>query len=102
LDGGVEAIGARVAEWQEIVGRASDLQPAAGGVTLRYEHNPQLAADLARLAAAEFACCSFFTFTLAFGPGGMVFTVTAPEEAGDAVTAIFGVYRAAERDGRDA
>ena len=44
--------------------------------------------DLARLAAAEFACCSFFTFTVA--PEAMRFTVSAPDEAHDAVTAVFG------------
>jgi hypothetical protein len=90
LDGGVEAIQARMADWKEIVRRSTDRRPIAGGVSLTFEHDQQLAAELARLAAAEYACCSFFSFTLAFGPTGTTFTVTAPEEAGDVVTAMFG------------
>jgi hypothetical protein len=90
LDGGAEAMQARVADWDEIVRRATDRHPVAGGVTLTYAHDQQLAVDLARLAAAEYACCSFFTFTLTLGPTGITFTVTAPEEVRDVVAAIFG------------
>jgi hypothetical protein len=90
LDGGAAAIQARMADWQEIVRRSADRRPIAGGVSLTFEHDQQLAVDLARLAAAEYACCSFFSFTLAFGPAGTTFTVTAPEEAGDVVTAMLG------------
>jgi len=45
---------------------------------------------LRRTCAAEFACCSFFTFTLTVGPPGVRFTVTAPDEARDVVTSMFG------------
>jgi hypothetical protein len=90
LDGGVAAIQARLADWQEIVVRSVDRRPVAGGVSLIFDHDQQLAVDLARLAAAEYACCSFFTFTLTLGPAGTTFTATAPEEAGDVVMAMFG------------
>jgi hypothetical protein len=90
LDGGQDAMTARVNEWAAVVARATGREPADGGVTLVYDHDPDLAVELARLAAAEFDCCSFFTFALAIGPGGMRFTVTAPQEAGDVVTAMFG------------
>jgi hypothetical protein len=90
LDGGEDAMARRVAEWGAVVGQASGREPADGGVTLVYDHNSEVAVELARLAAAEFDCCSFFTFTLAVSPQGMRFTVTAPPAAGDVVTAMFG------------
>jgi hypothetical protein len=90
FDGGQDAMAARVNEWTAVVALATGREAADGGVTLVYDHDPDLAVELARLAAAEFECCSFFTFTLTVGPDGMRFTVTAPEAAGDAVTAMFG------------
>jgi hypothetical protein len=92
LEGGIEAMHDRVGEWQNVVGQAMDRRGVAGGVTLTYGHGERLAVEIARLAAAEYACCSFFTFSLTVGPAGMTFTVTAPEEARDVVTAVFGVY----------
>lgn len=44
-------------------------------MSLAFDHDPGVAVELARLAAAEFACCSFFTFTLTIGPEGVRFTV---------------------------
>jgi hypothetical protein len=90
LDGGVDAMRGRIGEWQDVIGRAVGRHPAAGGVALRYEHDATLAVELVRLAAAEFACCSFFEFSLTVGPEGMVFAVSAPDEARDVITAVFG------------
>jgi hypothetical protein len=95
FDGGIDAMRIRVGDWQHVVGRATGRRPVADGVTLTYDHDEKLAVELARLAAAEYACCSFFTFRLAVGPAGMDFTVTAPREASDVVTAIFGMYGSA-------
>jgi hypothetical protein len=92
LDGGIESMRARIGDWQDVVSRAISRHPVAGGVTLAYDHDERVAAELARLGAAEFACCSFFTFTLTVGPAGMAFTVTAPSEARDVVMAVFGAY----------
>lgn len=90
LDGGTDAMRDRITEWQAVIGRSSGRLPANGGVTLAFDHDSAVMVELARLAAAEFACCSFFTLTLTVGPMGMRFTVTAPEEARDVVTAVFG------------
>jgi hypothetical protein len=92
LDGGIAAMQARVGEWQQVVGRATGRRPVEGGVTLTYDHDSRLTVELARLAAAEYACCSFFTFALTVGPTGLAFAVTAPEEARDVVVAVFGAY----------
>jgi hypothetical protein len=90
IDGGQEAIARRISEWTAVLGPVTGREPADGGVTLVYDHEPDVAVELARLAAAEFACCSFFTFTLTISPDGMRFTVAAPEAAADVVTAMFG------------
>jgi hypothetical protein len=90
LDGGLDAMRGRISEWRAVIAQATGREPADGGVTLVYDHDPALTVELARLAAVEFACCSFFTFTLAVAPDGMRFTISAPDEARDAVTAVFG------------
>ena len=90
LDGGLPAMQGRIDEWQAVIGEAIGREPADGGVTLVYDHDEHVLAELARLAGAEFACCSFFTFTLTVGPAGMRFTVTAPQDASEVVTAVFG------------
>ena len=81
----------RIGEWQAVIGRATRRQAVPGGVTLRYGHDAAVTVELARLAAAEFACCSFFEFTLSVSPEGVAFTVTAPPEASQIVDAVFGV-----------
>jgi hypothetical protein len=90
FDGGEEGMARRISDWAAVVDRATGREAADGGVTLVYDHDPDVTVELARLAAAEFECCSFFTFALTVGPDGMRFTVTAPEAAGDVVTAMFG------------
>lgn len=90
LDGGLDAMRGRIGEWQAVVGQATKRELAEGGFTLVYDHDPAVTVELARLAAAEFACCSFFTFSLAFGHEGLRFTVTAPDDAQEFLTAVFG------------
>ncbi|MEU9010698.1 hypothetical protein AB0D12_13095 [Streptomyces sp. NPDC048479] len=90
LAGGADAMRERITEWQTALGEATGREAAEGGVSLVFDHDPGIAVELARLAAAEFACCSFFTFALTIGPEGMSFTVTASDEARDVVTAVFG------------
>jgi len=90
LEGGTDAMQERIGAWQNVLSKATGRLPADGGVTLTYQHDPAVTLELARLAVAEYACCSFFTFSLTLGPDGMRFTVTAPPEAHDVVTAVFG------------
>jgi len=90
LGGGGEAMARRLDEWAAVTGRARGHEPADGGVTLVYDHDGDTAAELARLATAEFGCCSFFTFTLTIGPNGMRLTVTAPPKAAHIVADLFG------------
>ncbi|WP_155354607.1 hypothetical protein [Acrocarpospora macrocephala] len=80
----------RLREWEQVIGEATGREAADGGITLTFAQDGRTAVELARLAVAEFACCSFFTFALSVGPAGMRFTVTAPAEAHDVVAALFG------------
>ncbi|MEO3854260.1 hypothetical protein [Acrocarpospora sp. B8E8] len=87
---GAEAMRERLSEWEQVIGAATGRESADGGITLTFAQDGRTAVELARLAVAEFECCSFFTFALSVGPAGMRFTVTAPDEAHDVVTALFG------------
>lgn len=91
LDGGAAAMRARIGEWQEVISRATGRESASGGASFAFTHDPAVTVELARLAAAEYACCPFFTFDLTVGPDGLRFTVTSPPEAADVVTAVFGI-----------
>ena len=90
LDGGVEAMRGRISEWQTAIGRATAREAVDGGVALTFPHDAGHVVELARLAAAEYACCTFFTFTLTVGNAGVRFEVRAPREAADVLTAVFG------------
>ena len=88
LDAG--AVLDRVSEWQALVARASRREPIRGGIALLFPASPELAAEAARLATAEQACCTFFTFTLQMTTGEVRLEVRAPEDAAEVVAAMFG------------
>jgi hypothetical protein len=83
----------RMAAWQQLLARAGNAPRAAvdGGVTVRFPADPELAAQIAALAAAEQSCCSFFTFEVRVDHAGTDLTVTAPPEAAPLVAALFGI-----------
>lgn len=80
----------RVGEWQEVLHRVTARRTVAGGIELSFPADTALAADVARLAAAEQRCCTFFTFTLCLDRKGTTMTVTGPAEAAGLITAGFG------------
>lgn len=53
-------------------------RPAPTRLRLELESSPAQAGRVAELAAAETACCSFFTFTLTATAGSLVLDVTVP------------------------
>lgn len=80
----------RLDDWNRLVGGDGVARAAIpGGVRLTFGEPVDLDA-LARLAAAEQACCRFFTFQITIGPTGVTLDVTAPDEALDVVHAAFG------------
>ena len=85
------AVPDRISDWQALVARATGREPTASGITLVFPASQELVAEAARLAVAEQACCTFFTFVLRMTAGQVRLEVYAPEAAADVVAAMFGV-----------
>ena len=80
----------RMADWQKLIAKATSRQAIADGVALSFEHDVALTTEIARLAAAEFECCSFFRFGITIGTTGVRLEIAAPPDARDIITALFG------------
>lgn len=80
----------RMAEWQHIIAQAADRHTTADGVVLSFVHDVGLTTEIARLAAAEFECCSFFRFGITVDASGVRLEIGAPPEARDVLTALVG------------
>src|SRR6476659_10696349 len=76
-----EHIESRVADWHALTSQALRRDAVDGGVRLRFPPGTALASEVARLAVAEQACCTFFEFTVRIGPRGTELEVRAPAEA---------------------
>jgi hypothetical protein len=53
-------------------------RPEPTRLRLHLQPGPQVAARAAGLAAAETACCSFFTFVLTAAAGSLILDITVP------------------------
>jgi DNA-binding transcriptional MerR regulator len=82
--------GSRLAAWDAVLTHVTGREAVAGGLVLRFPPTPGLAGELAELAAAEQACCSFFSFRLVLDGDGPVLEVRAPADAADVVASLFG------------
>lgn len=85
------SVGDRVAEWREVVNRATARDSVDNGVALQLPSDPVLLAEVSRLAAAEADCCAFFDFTLQITHVGVRLEVRAPDDAQPVIAAMFGV-----------
>ncbi|MDE8670012.1 MerR family transcriptional regulator [Pseudarthrobacter sp. H3Y2-7] len=85
------ALPGRLNAWTALIADATARTALKDGVALEFAHNPDLAAGLARLAAEEYECCSFFDFTIAVNAVGLRLEVRAPAQAQDALHDVFGV-----------
>lgn len=88
LDGA--ELGERTEQWRALVARASGREETGDGLRLIFPGTPELAGELASLAAAEQGCCAFFDFTLDLAPDRLTLTVRAPEAAGTLLADLFG------------
>lgn len=79
----------RVAEWAAVLAHVVDRTPVPHGLRLTFGDDPPVA-EISRLAAAEVACCAFFTMRLAFDGRGVTLEVTAPPDGGAVLEALFG------------
>ncbi|GAA2622522.1 MerR family transcriptional regulator [Streptomyces vastus] len=86
--GGAE-LGERIEQWQRLAGKVTGREEIPDGLQLTFPSTPELASEVAALAAAEQGCCAFFDFTLHLAPTGLVLTVRAPETAGTLVADLF-------------
>ncbi|HEY9416482.1 MAG TPA: heavy metal-responsive transcriptional regulator, partial [Pseudonocardia sp.] len=81
----------RIQQWRQVLDSATGREDIDGGLRLRFPADPDLVADVARLAAAEQGCCAFFDFTMQLTPDALVLSVRAPGAAEPLVTELFGV-----------
>lgn len=80
----------RIGDWQAVLETVADRQPVQGGIRLTFGPDVDLS-EVARLARAEWTCCSFFSFALTVDDRGVGLEVTAPDEAQTLITSVFGV-----------
>ena len=79
----------RARDWQDILASVTAREPIDDGIRLVLTPGTPLA-PVAELAAAEYACCMFFRFSMTVDIRGVALEVTAPPEASDIVHALFG------------
>jgi hypothetical protein len=83
----------RIGVWQQVLARVERrdaLPDSAGGVALRFPFDVELAAALARLAAAEYRCCSFGSYTIVIDDTGLRLEVRMPAGADAMLAAVVG------------
>ncbi|MBL1082252.1 heavy metal-responsive transcriptional regulator [Streptomyces actinomycinicus] len=88
--GGAE-LGERIAQWQQLAGKAVGREEIPDGVRLIFPASARLAGELAALAAAEQGCCAFFDFALHLTPSALQLEARAPESAAGMLADLFGV-----------
>ena len=81
----------RMDDWQALLGLVIDRTPVNDGISLSFAPDPAVAAEVARLAVAEQACCSFFDFTVRASGGELRLEVRGTQEAQEVIFALFGV-----------
>src|SRR5262249_58969454 len=81
---------ARVGEWHAILAAATGREETGEGVAVTFDHDIARTAELARLLAAEYSCCSFASYHLTIDGRGVRMEIHAPGEARDALAAVFG------------
>ena len=80
----------RMDDWHQLLDLAVTQEPVPDGVSLRFPPDPNVAAELTRLAAAEHDCCSFFDFHLHVTADAVALRVTGPADAQPVIAAVFG------------
>jgi DNA-binding transcriptional MerR regulator len=78
-------------DWQVLLGLVIDRAPLSDGISLSFSPDPAVAAEVARLAVAEQACCSFFDFTVRASGGELHLEVRGTQEAQEIISGLFGV-----------
>jgi DNA-binding transcriptional MerR regulator len=85
-----EEMGDRMHNWQTALANVDARAPIEDGIRLTFRPEADLA-EITRLARAEWACCSFFSFSITVDGRGTALEVRAPEAARELVASVFGV-----------
>lgn len=85
-----EQMSDRVSEWQAVLAHVRARSSLEGGIRLTFGPETNIA-EVARLAEAEWACCSFFGFALTVDRRGTALEVQAPAAAQPLLASVFGV-----------
>ena len=80
----------RVGEWRSVLAEATSREAIAEGVAVTFTHDVARTAELARLLAAEYSCCSFASYHLSIDDTGVRIEIHAAAEGRDALAAMFG------------
>jgi hypothetical protein len=83
----------RLGEWQSMLAGANGREAIEEGVAVTFDHDVARTAELARLMAAEYSCCSFASYHLTIDARGVRMEIRTPPEARDALSAVFGTAR---------
>jgi DNA-binding transcriptional MerR regulator len=81
----------RIGVWQQVftrVQRRDRLDDTETGLALRFPLEADLAATLARLAAAEYRCCSFGSYTIVIDHTGLRLEIRMPDDASGMLAAV--------------
>ena len=79
----------RISDWHSVLRGVEHRTALDGGVRLNF--GPEVdVAELARLAQAEWACCSFFSFAITVDDRGTALEIRAPEDGQELVQSVFG------------
>lgn len=85
---GAEDATARVGEWRSLLAGVVGRGAIDGGLRLEFGAGSDIG-DIARLAAAEQACCPFFSFAVTVDQRGVGLEVRAPEEGQEVLDGLF-------------
>lgn len=88
-----DLVNERIDDWNRVLGLATDRSPLPDGVRVGFDRSVDIT-ELARLAAAEQSCCSFFRFDIGIRADGATLDVTGPDEAQDVIASVFGTAAA--------
>lgn len=81
----------RQEDWEALVDHVRAREPLPDDAGVRLVFDPAVPVEeVARLAAAEHGCCSFFAFTLTVDQRGIGLEIRGPEDAAEVITAMFG------------
>jgi hypothetical protein len=80
----------RLGEWRTVLAQATGREATEDGVAVTFDHDVARTAELARLLAAEYSCCSFASYHLTIDGHGVRMEIRTPPEARDALAAVFG------------